>query len=696
MYTLVSLWGHAASAILFGALAMWSIGRRPLDRASLTLAIATGATALWAFAGAAGAPGTIEAQICESLRNAAWLFYMYSLWRSGAGQQRAATLVALYGVMGFVIACEVIVTVLTSQLAGSPRLLHATLYVEFVLDIMLGVGALLLVHNVYTAATPESRTSIRLPMIGMGVMWAYDLNLFTISYLSGALNPELLAMRGFALALVAPVFALSLYQGGSAQVRLSRSATFQSLGLVAIGGYLTVMVIVSSVLEAVAGEHARLAQVGFVFGTSIITLLLLPSARFRAWFRVKVAKHLFQHRYDYRAEWLRFTDTIGRPSTDAAPIETRVVQAIADITESRSGLLLVPDESGALIVQARWNWLDVDAPTHAISADSARYFQETGRIIELDTLRATSAPNNAEASAVPEWLIAEPRAWAIVPMLHFGKLAGLIILDRPTIDRMLDWEDFDLLKVVGRQVASYIAEARGQETLAHVQQFDEFNRRFAFIMHDIKNLISQLSLVTRNAEKHADNPEFQRDMIATLKNSTARMNELLARLSQHNKVQAEAPKPLEIGPLIERVAASKRITHPIVIGGSLDVYAVADAARFEQALSHIVQNAIDASPDNEPVSISVRRLRDDVVTDIEDKGAGMTSHFIRHNLFKPFSSTKDGGFGIGAYEARELISAMGGELEVNSREGQGTRFRIILPLAREALAQPMIEQALVA
>ncbi len=696
MLALASLWGHAAAAILFAALTIWALGRPRGQQSFKALALATGLTAAWSLVSAINYPWSIVAQFAESMRNAGWLIFMYVLWRQGEAKYRTFSLVAFYGVMAMLITAEVIIDVMPLWLMGSPRLMQAAFYSIVVLRLMMAAGSLLLVHNLYTAATPEARAAIRLPMIALSVMWGYDLNLYTISYLATELNPELMALRGFAVALMAPLVGLALHQASSAPMRLSRSATFQSLSLVAIGGYLTTMVLVSSILEMVAGDYARLAQIGFVFGASVLALALLPSARFRAWFRVKVAKHLFQHRYDYRAEWLRFTDTIGRPSDDTTPLEIRVVQAVADITESPSGFLLVPEESGALILQARWNCATVDAPTPAIGVEAAKFFEETGRIVELDALRASHTQVDHEAAAVPEWLLAEPRAWAMVPLNHFGRLAGVIILDRPNVARTLDWEDFDLLKVVGRQVASYIAEARGQEALAHVQQFDEFNRRFAFIMHDIKNLVSQLTLLTRNAEKHAHNPDFQVDMIATLKNSVGRMNELLARLSQHNKLQVEEPRAIEAGPLIERVASAKRMSHPIVIGGDLSLFMVADPARFEQAVSHLVQNAIDASPETEPVAITVHQISDELVTDIEDHGHGMSSHFIRHQLFKPFASTKDGGFGIGAYEARELVVAMGGRIEVYSREGKGTKFRISLPMAREVLARPYPEQALVA
>jgi putative PEP-CTERM system histidine kinase len=297
-------------------------------------------------------------------------------------------------------------------------------------------------------------------------MWIYDLNLYTVAYLGKAWPDELLALRGLAMILIAPLFALTAQRSGPMIMRLSRTAAFQSLSLVAIGGYLVVMVAVTSALELVSGAYARTFQISFVFGTSVAALALLPSAKFRAWFRVKLAKHLFQHRYDYRAEWLRFTNTLGKPDEQSNPLATRVVKAIADITESPGGVLLVPDESGVLISQNQWNWPSLDVPAYAGGPDVTRYFGETGRIVELDTARAEDETDDDESVYVPEWLMIEARAWAMVPLVHFGKLAGLIILERPVIGRTLDWEDFDLLRVVGRQAASYLAEAQGQETLS--------------------------------------------------------------------------------------------------------------------------------------------------------------------------------------------------------------------------------------
>jgi len=137
------------------------------------------------------------------------------------------------------------------------------------------------------------------------------------------------------------------------------------------------------------------------------------------------------------------------------------------------------------------------------------------------------------------------------------------------------------------------------------------------------------------------------------------------------------------------VAATKRPVHPVVVSGDGGQIVLADPPRLEQALSHLIQNAIDASPPTEPVTVNIQRLNREVAIAVCDNGCGMSATFIRERLFRPFTSTKDGGFGIGAYEARALILAMGGRIEVTSREGVGSSFSIILPVAGEALGRPL-------
>src|SRR3546814_9638874 len=167
--------------------------------------------------------------------------------------------------------------------------------------------------------------------------------------------------------------------------------------------------------------------------------------------------------------------------------------------------------------------------------------------------------------------------------------------------RISDWSSdvcssdlFDMLRAAGRQAASYLSEAQGQRALDDAQRFEEFNRRFAFIIHDVKNLVSQLSLLARNAERHADNPDFRADMVLTLKESVGKMNDMLARLSQHNKGRAEEPRPMALRDVAEQVTRTRSRQHAIAVTGDAPPV-LADPARVEQIVTHLLQNAIDAS-----------------------------------------------------------------------------------------------------
>ncbi|MCM8730809.1 XrtA/PEP-CTERM system histidine kinase PrsK [Hephaestia sp. GCM10023244] len=674
------LWGHALAALLFGVLAVSQVRGAGSALPRLTFLIALGMTALWALAVAGIDDREVAPRLTESLRNLAWLAFMYALVRRGRRATESAAITGIYTIVGLIVLIGLALG-LTAE--GSAP---AFAGVRMVLAMMVAVSALVLVHHLHVAVSPRARDGIRLAVMALAALWLIDLLLTAAAYAGIEDKSPMIAIRGFAVAALAPLFALAVHRNGDWSLRLSRTVTYQSLSLIGIAVYVLSMVLATSAITAWGGGHARIAQTAFVFGSTAAALTLLSSPWLRAWIRVKLAKHLFRHRYDYRAEWVRFTDTLGQPGADAAPLDERIVKAIADLTESPGGVLLVPEEA-ELGFGAAWNWPADALPSQTGDAALAAFLGASSRIVELDRLR-TGHGDPAELASVPIWMLDCTQAWVLVPLVHFGQLTGVILLARPPLDRALDWEDFDLLHIAGRQVASYLAEARAQGALADAQRFDEFNRRFAFILHDIKNLVSQLSLVARNAERHADNPDFRADMIATLKESAGRMNDLLARLSLHHAggTRTEPPTTIHILPLIERVAAGRRAQHPIVTSGTDDAIIEGDPARLEQVLGHLVQNAIEASPPTEPVTLAISTDGERVAIDVIDRGCGMAPGFVRDQLFRPFVSSKPGGFGIGAFEARQLTAAMGGEVSVTSREGEGTRFRVTLPAARRRAA----------
>jgi putative PEP-CTERM system histidine kinase len=674
----VILWSHALAALLFAGVALTRLRDAGTALPRLTFVVALGVTALWALAVAGIGPVDLVTRVAESARNLAWLAFMFALVRRDRDAPEARAVAIIYGVVALVVVASAGLAIADETIGRGTVPALAT--VQVLLRTMVAISALVLVNHLYSAVAPKARGGIRLVVIALAAMWSVDLLLYATAYITGLSPSAMLAGRGVVMALAAPVFAVAVQRNGDWTLQLSRTVAWQTLSFAATLLYAVAMVAATSAIAAFGGGNARVLQTAFVFGSTAAVLTILSSPWVRAWAKVKLAKHFFRHRYDYRAEWVRFTDTLGKPDEGAAPLDERIVKAVADLTDSPAGLLLVPDGTG-LGIGAGWNWAAEGLPSVGADEALATYLAQTGRIVELDTVRAETA-KPGEIASVPLWMIDEAGAWALVPLVHLDRLQGAILLARPPVDRALDWEDFDLLRIAGRQVASYLAEARAQEALSDAKRFDEFNRRFAFIMHDIKNLVSQLTLVARNAERHADNPEFRADMIATLQDSAGRMNDLLARLSQHHSGRAEELRAIEIMPLIERVAGRRRAQHPIATIMHGQTLALADPPRLEQLLGHLVQNAIEASDPSEPVTIVASTEGTRILIDVIDKGCGMSPAFLREKLFKPFVSSKPGGFGIGAFEALQLAQAMGGTVEVTSREGEGTRFRVTLATAR--------------
>jgi len=672
------LYVGAASAAL--VLALWLLkSRRAIAPASRAVAAALALTAFWAFAATGADPGFLLADLLLSASYIAWLWVLYRLFSHDDRDRRASPVRLVVLALALVEFLQVAMEFTSLEYADQAGATLLIMRFGITFRLLFCIGALVLVHNLFAGSSAQARQSLRWPAAALGALWLYDLNLYTIAYLTDSMPAMLEHLRGGVLLIQVVLLALGSFRHeGELRFQPSRSFAFQSFSLLVIGAYLVVMVVIAQGISYAGSDYGVMLQLGFLLLASVLALAIMPSRKVRGWLRVTLSKHLFQHRYDYRAEWLRFTDTIGRAGPQASPLRERIVQSVADIADSPAGLLLIPREDGGMELAARWQWPDIEVPGEAIDAAGMSFFEQSQFIVDLDDVRAGRADIVPQAAS-PAWLRADAQAWAMVPLLHYGRLVGVVVLVRAPVARGLDWEDFDLLRVVGRQLASYLAEQASQDVLGEVQRFDEFNRRMAFVMHDIKNLASQLSLLARNAEKHADKPAFRADMLITLRNSTDKLQALLARLSRYGGSKTTQHRNVDLLALFERVAAQYAGKHDIVIIESTAAKVDGDGEALEQALVHLVQNAIEASEADAPVFLSLRCEASNAIVEVVDQGAGMSPEFIRTRLFKPFHSSKPGGFGIGAFEARELVRAMGGRLDVESREGLGTRFMVRLP-----------------
>ena len=679
---------QAAAALVAGLAAVWLAQRPARVGAAATAVVASLAlSALWCLAMVAMPWGGPRYGLLEAVCNLGWLFALDRLFTGDGRHTSLAPIKPVLAALGFAELLHLCLELAAPAMALGPHGRELVLHAVVMLRLLVTIGALVMVHNLYGDASAQARASLRWPALALAVLWGYDLNLYTIAWLGEGWPAELAALRGLPVIALAVLLAFGASRG-SEQLRFSpsRKVAFQSISLLVIGGYFAAMFTISEWLAIAGGNFAQLMQFSFLITASVAAALLLPSRRLRGWIRVMLVKHLFLHRYDYRDEWLRFTRTMGMAGGGmaegpASPLEERAIQALADIADSPAGLLLAPGDHGEMVLAARWNWPGAEVPAQALPAGAIAWFEQSGRIVDIDDVRAGKAEPD-EAAVVPAWLRDDTRAWALIPLIHFDRLIGAVVLVRATPARRFDWEDFDLMRIAGRQLASYLAEHAVQAALAEAGRFDDFHRRIAFVMHDIKNLASQLSLLARNAELHADNPAFHADMMVTLRNSADKLNTLLSRLSRYvSGGTAEKLGDVDAAEVVRVVAAQFREQHPVSLAECQDLIVTANRESLEQVLVHLVQNAIDASEPGSPVLLGLAGDGLHATIDVLDSGIGMSPEFVRSRLFKPFDSSKQGGFGIGAFEARELVRAMRGRLDVESREGLGTRFSVRLPLA---------------
>lgn len=679
----------------FSVVALWLLARPKARMAVLMpaprlLTLAAAATALWCAALAQFGPGSSQAFVVQTLRDLAMLGWLSAtFWSPAAPMSRPLRLILRMLIT--IAALALVLGAVAHWYAGAeaepwmaPTLILAAMIVA--------VGGLLIVDSGVRHAGAGLRMPVMAVAGGFAMLWAYELNVQLIGAMTGKRAATLIQLLPAVALLTLPTYVVAAMDIGRERMRLSRTAATRTLILIGGAAYLIVIGLTGAIARMIGGDYAELAQAASLVVALGAGGLLIVSARVRAWLSVMITKHFFEHRYDYRTEWTRFTATLGQgvkgdEGEEDRNLYRRVAKALAELTGSPGALLMLPTAGGRFAVAEQWHWpvdVDVGGDDRTLSLRSAFMLQETRHIVDLDAQRrGTGGGGHAagEDLAIPDWLIADTRAWVVVPILHFQRMIAVVVLHRPPVSRALDWEDLDVLRIAGQQAASYLAESQSQEALSEARRFDEFNRRFAFIMHDIKNLASQIGLLARNAERHADKPEFRADMVETLKISAGRLSDLLVRLAPRARGAAAEAGRVLIEPILNDIAAEARSRRALFVGCQAGLAVWADAASVRQIVQHLVANAIDASAADAAVQVVAVSEQGRARIDVIDQGSGMTRAFIRDELFKPFVSTKDGGFGLGAFEALNIAQALGGAIDVESEPGQGSSFTLWLPLA---------------
>lgn len=566
--------------------------------------------------------------------------------------------------------------------------------VAFTVKTLLAVTGLVCLEQVYRNADPGHRWSLKYLAIALAGLFSFDLLLYSDAMLFSQLDPSWWIARGFANALLVPMVAIAAARNPQwkLDISVSRTVVFHSAALFGAGAYLLLFAGVGYYIRFFGGEWGATAQTLVLFGAAIGLLAVLMSGTARARLRVFLSKHFFSYRFDYREQWLRLTTALSQQDGDAQAndLPHRTLRALAHAVESRGGALWLR-EADTLHCVARQSYR---GPRDALPLDDplVTLLAEREWVVDIDEWR--NHRDRYDGLVLPAGFDRYESAWLVVPLLLERELLGLVLLERPLAPLVVDWEVRDLLKAAARQAASYLGVQRAVEQLVRAQQFESFNRMSAFVVHDLKNLVAQLSLMLRNAQRHRDNPEFQADMLSTVENVIERMQGLLLQLRAGAR-PVERPAPVRVADALARAVAGRRGLQPepsLELDPSVAAASVlAHADRLERVIGHLLQNAADASDASGIIRVRARSGEGEAHIEVEDNGKGMSEEFVRTRLFRPFSSTKAHGMGIGTFESREYVRELGGSLEVESREGAGTTFRIRLPLASDpALSEPAV------
>lgn len=673
----------AAAAYCFVSALLLTSWRGRLPGALLTLASLI--TALWAgtMAYQAARPDAwkLPADLLEIGHKAAWLVFLLVL----LGYARHATRPVDAGLRKVAVsilgACVAIMalTIILRLPADSATMREWRFLTSILAPGLLSLIGMLLVEHLYRNTNPQQRWSLKFLCLGLGAYFAFDFYLFSDAMLFRRINPEIWSARGVVAALIAPLLAVSAARNPtwSLDVSVSRQFVLHSTTLLGAAGYLLVMAIAGYYIRFFGGTWGGLLQATFLFGAGVLLILMLFSGTLRARFKIFVSKHFFSYRYDYREEWLRFTMRLST-MTPGLRLQERCIEALAQLVESPGGVLWMRQESGAFERVAQWNFPATDG-IELESSGLLRFFERRPWVIDLDDYKRSAEVY--EGLELPAWLTGLPQAWLIVPLSMHDEVVGLAVLARSRGRVTINWEVSDLLKTAGCQAATYVAQAQVADALARSKQFESFNKMSAFVVHDLKNLVAQLSLLLRNAQRHKHNPAFQEDMLETIESSVNKMNRILMQL-RSGGLPVERPVPVRLGDVVARAVASKSAYRPTpsLEVPPQDVWVTASAERLERVVGHLVQNAMEATPAHGTVDVRVSQRGDDATIEVRDTGEGMSEEFIRDTLFKPFESTKRKGMGIGTYESREYIRELGGRMEVSSQTGHGSTFRIVLPV----------------
>ncbi|HEX9916758.1 MAG TPA: XrtA/PEP-CTERM system histidine kinase PrsK [candidate division Zixibacteria bacterium] len=463
-------------------------------------------------------------------------------------------------------------------------------------------------------------------------------------------------------------------------VYIGRRAVYSSIALILIGAYLLFIGIVAKIVQMIGGNLNIFYSIIAAFLVIVIFSVLVVSSSVKQRIKSFVDKTFYRGRFDYQKEWSELSESISA-ILDLDELFSRISNSLSQNLETRGIQFFLAQKDGTFLLSYP------KAERAQAEIEKGDEFLEWvwlyGKPIRVEELEQQSKSLNS--SFLKGGYLNSINTRVLVPLITKRKLIGVLLLGEKKDKKPYTNEELVLLEAVAHQLAIAILNAKMSEELLLSKEMESFHKLSSFVVHDLKNAISMLSMLLQNAKDNMHDPNFQKGALLTVSDAVERMRGLVTKISSPSKEMQLDISECNLSELIKKVVTGIDPLNFPRIKFNLDLNDTAMARLDESQISKVLQNLIINAVESMPpqggvIDISVYVKDYFWCVAVSDSGVGMSREFMKDKLFKPFQSTKKKGLGIGLYQSKEIVEAHGGKIEVESAEGKGATFEIRLPI----------------
>ena len=467
----------------------------------------------------------------------------------------------------------------------------------------------------------------------------------------------------------------------------SRAVLHTSVTVLLVGAYLFVVGVLAQIVARTSWVGNFQLQAFVVLLGIVILAVLLLSNRVRQNIRLFVSRHFKRPQHDFRQIWTRFTQCMSSV-LDQSSLCVAATKLISEIFNVLSVTIWLFDEQQQRLLFA--------ASTLQSEGDAIDAIPDlTGSNLNRTNLGKLPQPFDLE-KAKGDWAETLRQMSSTqfrkggnricVPLTAGDHCMGLAILADRVGGIPYTVEELDLLKCIGDQVAVSLLNLRLTGEIMLGKELEAFQTMSAFFIHDLKNTASTLSLMLQNLPIRFDDPAFREDALRSIGGTVDRINDLISGLSAFRHELHLNPTELDLNLLVTETLKSLDCAGHAELVTKLDPLPkmVGDREQLRSMVTNLLLNARDAVGGAGRIMVETRQRNGWVTLSIADNGCGMTPAFVKNSLFRPFSTTKKKGLGIGMFHAKMIVEAQRGHIQVKSELGSGTTFEVMLPLKSPA------------